>query len=159
MGATHKKDVGLFARLTQPLQTALPGLWGQTSLEQTDFSLPGLGAQDPTGSPSESALLVAAASSAPGTFFIPTFLPPSAPECPEMLILYFMQELKSMQERLIKTTDREPLTTLPPNPHPSLTCAAVVLTGVLASQLLEQRNILFFPPKDQSSISSLGIAS
>lgn len=117
MGATHKKHVGLFARLTQPLQTALPGLWGKTSLEQTDFSLPELRAQDPTGSPSESALLAAAASSASGTSFIPTFLPPSAPECPEMLILHFMQELKSMQERLIKTTDREPLTSLPPNPH------------------------------------------
>lgn len=59
--------------------------------------------------PSESLPLEAAALLASGTFFTPTFLV-SSPECSEILVPFSMQELKSMQGRLIKTTGQVLLT-------------------------------------------------
>lgn len=72
--------------------------------------------------------------------------------------MFFMQKLKSMQGRLIKTTDQ----VLVHNPHPQPLPQPGFGEGLvwsLAPQLLEQRNILFFLPWNLSSMSSLGIAS
>lgn len=93
-------------------EPALAGPGGKTSWQcQTSVR-----AQDPTGSASESPLLAVAALSASGTFFVPKFLPPSTPECSEMLSLHFMQAPKPVQQRLIKIADQVLLTTLPSNP-------------------------------------------
>lgn len=52
IGGTHKKDMALCARLTQPpVNLLLAGLWDKTSLEQIDFSLSELQGSGPIRGP------------------------------------------------------------------------------------------------------------